>query len=143
MEKFNIMGTGLNYTSALESALKVWETTRKYGFAIETDEFSLVIDLAYDERNTVFIITNKQENQNRISDTIAISKKITKQVFIVSDYALQQEKTHILPENIDCDFSPIVNVIPFQLLGAIIAKSIGIDASKYPYDDIDGIAHLQ
>lgn len=142
MEKFNIMGSGLNYTAALESALKVWETTRKIGFALETEEFSHVIDLAYDDRNTVFIITDKKANHQRISDIIAISKKITKQVFLISDYDIPEEKVLLLPEHVDCDFGPIVNVVPFQLLGAVIAESLGIDTSKYPYDDIEGIAHI-
>ena len=32
---------------------------------------------------------------------------------------------------------------PTQMIGAIISEYLGVDTSKYPYDDLESIAHTE
>ncbi|MCD4761209.1 SIS domain-containing protein, partial [bacterium] len=69
------------------------------------------------------IISNMQEVKARKGRIIAVVNNNDKEVNKLADYVIK------VPETLDC-LSPVINVIPLQLLAYHIAELKGLDVDK-------------
>lgn len=139
--KVYVTGANINYVTAMEGALKMGETMRKVVQTYESEEFAHVVDLACVKEDYLFAIVHSAFNKDRCLQISDVMKKISSHVFIISDVTNTSKQDCFFDFEIDEDLSVFYFVVPFQLIGAIIAEDLGIDTSRYPYDDIHSIAH--
>lgn len=141
--KISICGSNLNYITALEGALKAGETMKRVVHGYESEEFCHLFDLSFEEEDYLFAILHDTHNYKRNTDIINLVKQITNRVFVITNTETGNPKDCYYDFYISDDLSPFYYVIPFQMIGAIISEYLGVDTSKYPYDDLESIAHSE
>lgn len=141
--KISICGSNFNYITALEGALKTGETMKRVVHGYETEEFCHLFDLSFEEEDYLFAILHDTHNYERNTDIINLVKQITNRVFIITNKITNNSKDCCFDFYVSEDLSPFYYVIPFQMIGAIISEYLGVDTSKYPYDDLESIAHSE
>jgi glucosamine--fructose-6-phosphate aminotransferase (isomerizing) len=131
---FLFLGRGYNYPIALEGALKLKEISyihaegypaaeMKHGPIALIDENMPVVFIA--TKNAVYdkIVVNIQEVKCRKGVIIAVISEGDEEIKKIVDYAVE------IPDTIDM-LSPILTVIPLQLLAYHIAVMRGLDVDK-------------
>lgn len=139
--KMYVVGANLNYVTAMEGALKMGETMRRVVQTYETEEFAHVVDLACVEEDYLFAIVHSEFSCERSLQICDVMKKISNKVFVISDVVNNSKQDCYFDFDVDEDLSVFYYVVPFQLIGAIIAEHLGVDTSRYPYENIHSIAH--
>jgi glutamine---fructose-6-phosphate transaminase (isomerizing) len=133
-KNFLYLGRGFNFPVALEGALKLKEISYihaegypaaeiKHGPIALIDRDMPVVFVATKNNLSQKIISNIQEVKARGGVIIAIANKDDKEIKKIVDYTIE------VPETLE-EFSPIVNVIPLQLLAYHIANLKGLDVDK-------------
>jgi len=128
------LGRGVNFPIALEGALKLKEISyihaegypsgeMKHGPIALIDKDMPVVFLATKSSTYEKILSNIQEIKARKGKVIAIANKADKRISKFADYVIR------VPETKEC-LSPILNVIPLQLLAYYAADLKGLDADK-------------
>ncbi|MBI4845667.1 MAG: SIS domain-containing protein [Candidatus Omnitrophica bacterium] len=133
---FLYLGRNINYPSALEGALKLKEITyisaegyaageMKHGPIALIDEFPLVVCIACKSKVYDKMLSNIREIRARKGVVLAIATKGDKQIKKkeYSDYSLE------IPD-IDEFYSPLLVVLPLQLLAYYIAVGLGCDVDQ-------------
>jgi glucosamine 6-phosphate synthetase-like amidotransferase/phosphosugar isomerase protein len=138
--KFYFMGDGLNFVTAFEGSLKFGETNRVAFRPMETEESSHVIDLAFDSDTYTMFIVSDNDYYQRAVEIAEFTKQVTEHVFVISDKYSNSKKDLCFNYNVDEELTPLMFVIPFQVMGASIALKKGYDTSCYPYN-LNSIAH--
>src|SRR3989339_273852 len=133
-KNFLYLGRGFNFPVALEGALKLKEISyihaegypaaeMKHGPIALIDEAMPVVFIATKSNLSQKIISNIAEVKARNGLVIAIVNKDDKEIKKMADYIIE------VPETLD-QFSPVVNVIPLQLLAYHIADLKKLDVDK-------------
>jgi glutamine---fructose-6-phosphate transaminase (isomerizing) len=133
-KNFLYLGRGLNFPVALEGALKLKEISYihaegypaaeiKHGPIALIDKNMPVVFIATKSNLSKKIISNIQEVKARKGVIIAVVNKDDKEIKKIADYVIE------VPETLD-EFSPVINVIPLQLLAYHIANIKGLDVDK-------------
>jgi len=133
-KNFLYLGRGFNFPVALEGALKLKEISYihaegypaaeiKHGPIALIDSNMPVVFIATESDLSQKIISNIQEVKARDGQVIAIINKKDKEVRKIADYVIE------VPETIE-EFSPVINVIPLQLLAYHIADLKNLDVDK-------------
>jgi glucosamine--fructose-6-phosphate aminotransferase (isomerizing) len=131
---FLYLGRGLNFPVALEGALKLKEISyihaegypaaeMKHGPIALIDENMPVVIIAPKDSSYDKIISNMQEVKARKGRIIAIANEVDPQIKALADYIIQ------VPQTLEM-LSPIVNVIPLQLLAYFIAVKRGCNVDQ-------------
>jgi len=131
---FLYLGRGVNFPVALEGALKLKEISyihaegypsgeMKHGPIALIDKDMPVVFLATKSSTYEKIMSNIQEIKARKGKVIAIANKTDRRINKFADYVIR------VPETKEC-LSPILNVIPLQLLAYYAADLKGLDADK-------------
>lgn len=131
---FLYSGRGLNYPVALEGALKLKEISYihaegypaaeiKHGPIALIDEDMPVVFIATKNALSPKIISNMQEVKARQGYIIAVVNEATAEIKKIADDII------LVPESVD-ELSPVINVIPLQLLAYYIADIRGLDVDK-------------
>ncbi len=131
---FLYLGRGINYPTALEGALKLKEISyihaegypaaeMKHGPIALIDENMPVVFIANKGRGYEKILSNMEEVKARHGKIIAIATEGDKEIKRLADWVIY------VPKTID-DFTPVINVIPLQLLAYYIADMKGFDVDK-------------
>jgi len=131
---FLYLGRGLNFPVALEGALKLKEISyihaegypaaeMKHGPIALIDENMPVVVIAPKDGTYDKILSNIQEVKARKGKVIAIANEDEQQLRSLADHII------IVPRTIDL-LSPIVNVIPLQLLAYFIAVKRGCNVDQ-------------
>jgi glucosamine--fructose-6-phosphate aminotransferase (isomerizing) len=132
-----ILGSGPDYATALEAALKLKEGARIFGQAYSTAEFPHgPITLA--DSNTSIIAIIPHEEDRRKSNLLLLLKRIKeRKATILGVY--ESSKTDNLPEPLDIsikvpntlmDLQPIIMIIAIQLLTLEIARLNGLNPDE-------------
>ena len=136
MTKSSIAGYGVNFPTALEARLKFFETYSRPCTGYEMEEQMHGPMRAYNKDNYIFMIASEgKEELARLCELIPYYKDVfTEHVFVVTceegveitdrDLKFSVKTTDIL--------SPIIYVIPFQVLSALICEDVGIDTKVSP-----------
>jgi glucosamine--fructose-6-phosphate aminotransferase (isomerizing) len=120
------LGRGLNYPIALEGALKLKEITyihaegypaaeMKHGPIALIDENMFVVFIAPKDKTYEKIVSNIQEVKSRGGKVVALVTEGDKTIANMADYTIE------IPET-DKIFTPILNIIPLQMLSYQVAK---------------------
>jgi glucosamine--fructose-6-phosphate aminotransferase (isomerizing) len=131
---FLYLGRGVNFPVALEGALKLKEISyihaegypaaeMKHGPIALIDENMPVCFIATKDHTYEKILSNIEEVRARKGKIITLISKEDKKIAQVSDYLIRVPETNEL-------LSPILNIIPLQLLAYYIADLKGIDPDK-------------
>ena len=131
---FLYLGRGINFPVALEGALKLKEISyihaegypaaeMKHGPIAVIDENMPVVFIATKSDLSPKILSNMQEVKSRNGKIIAIKND--------NDYEIKKLADHTIkvPDTLE-EFSPIINVLPLQLLAYHIADLKGLDVDK-------------
>ena len=128
------MGRGINFPVALEGALKLKEISYvhaegypaaelKHGPIAPIDKNMPAIVLCTKSMEYKKMISNIKEIKSRKAIVIGIIDEKNNEVKNILDH-------HIIVPTTKADFSPIINIIPLQLLAYYIAKLRGCDVDK-------------
>lgn len=128
------LGRGVNFPVALEGALKLKEISyihaegypaaeMKHGPIALIDENMPVVFLATKDKTYEKILSNMEEVKARRGKIIAIVNEIDKDIIKLADYTIE------VPQTLEI-LSPIINVIPLQLLAYYIADLGGCEIDK-------------
>lgn len=120
------LGRGVNYPIALEGALKMKEITyihaegypaaeMKHGPIALIDENMFVVFIAPKDKTYDKVVSNIQEVKSRGGKVVALVTEGDQAISKMADYIIE------LPET-DKLFTPILNIIPLQLLAYQVAK---------------------
>ena len=131
---FLFLGRGVNYPIALEGALKLKEISyihaegypageMKHGPIALIDENMPVVIIATPGRVYEKVLSNIEEVRARDGKVIAVCAEGDERVAALADEVLE------VPE-VDEDLSPLVNVIPLQLLAYHVAEKRGCDIDQ-------------
>ena len=131
---FLYLGRGLNFPVALEGALKLKEISyihaegypaaeMKHGPIALIDENMPVVVIAPKDGTYDKILSNIQEVKARKGKVIAIANDNDPQLLALADHIIK------VPQTIDM-LSPIINVIPLQLLAYFIAVKRGCNVDQ-------------
>lgn len=136
MTKSSIAGYGYNFPTALESRLKFFETYARPCTGYEMEEQMHGPMRAYNQDNYIFLIASEGEAElNRVKELIPYYKDaFTEHVFVVTseeDIPITDRDLKFSVKTTDI-LSPILYVIPFQVLSALICEDVGIDTKVSP-----------
>ena len=131
---FLYLGRNLNFPVALEGALKLKEISyihaegypaaeMKHGPIALIDEHMPVVFVAPQDETYTKILSNMEEIKARGGQIIAIINKPDKKIRQLAKYIIQ------VPSTVDV-LSPIINVIPLQLLAYYIADLKGLNVDR-------------
>jgi len=133
-ENFLYLGRGINYPVALEGALKLKEISyihaegytageMKHGPIALIDEDLPVVALATGERIYDKVVSNMQEVKARGGVVIAVTDRDPEELAEIADEVILVPRVSEL-------LSPIVNVVPLQILAYAIAVRRGCDVDQ-------------
>jgi len=136
MTKSSIAGYGYNYPTALEGRLKFFETYARPCTGYEFEEQMHGPFRAYGPENYMFVIVSETEaEKNRARAAIPYYKDaFTDHVFVVTsedDFDLSEKDLKLSYKATDI-LSPMVYIIPFQVLSALACEDVGIDTKVSP-----------
>lgn len=133
-KNFLYLGRGINFPVALEGALKLKEISyihaegypaaeMKHGPIALIDENMPVVFIASKEHGYDKILNNMEEVKARHGKIICIATEGDTRIKELADYVIY------VPKTLD-ELSPVINVIPLQLLAYYIADLKGLDIDK-------------
>lgn len=136
MKKSSIAGYGVNFPTALEARLKFFETFSRPCTGYEMEEQMHGPMRAYNKDNYIFMITSEGDAEfNRCKKLVPYYKDaFTEHVFVVTceDGIEITERDLKFSYRTSDILSPIIYVIPFQVLSALICEDVGIDTKVSP-----------
>lgn len=134
MQKGAIAGYGINYVTALEATLKLYETYHKPISGFELEEMIHGFEMAFDQNQFIFMIASDGKELSRIPIFRDFLGDLTSHIYVFTceDIAIEKHDL-ILPIKCMNEMTPITYIIPFQILAARNCENIGYDTSKYPH----------
>jgi glucosamine--fructose-6-phosphate aminotransferase (isomerizing) len=131
---FLYLGRGINYPTALEGALKLKEISyihaegypaaeMKHGPIALIDENMPIVFIANKGKGYEKIISNMEEVKARRGKIIAIATEGDNEIRRLADWVIH------VPKTMD-EFTPLINVVPLQLLAYHMADIKGLDVDK-------------
>ena len=139
-KKIGITGFGVNYGTALEGQLKIYECTPIPAAGYEAEEFIHGHIFAYDKDNYLFTIASENEAEIRrmIRMNDFYKEHITEHVFSVSDEAEASSEKDLCFENRYCEeLMAIAYVLPFQVIACKVAEHLGMTTGNFPMVSLD------
>ncbi|WDV46780.1 glutamine--fructose-6-phosphate transaminase (isomerizing) [Clostridiaceae bacterium M8S5] len=133
-EKVFFMGRGVDVNIAKEGSLKLKEISYINSFAIAAGELkhgtialieegTFVVALATQDRLYEKMLSNIKEVKARGANVLALAKENNREISKIAD------KVIYIPETLD-ELTPILSVVPLQLLSYYIAVARGCDVDK-------------
>ena len=143
MEKGAIAGYGYNYVTALEGYLKLYETFHKPLSAHELEELLHGYEMAFDSKQYIFMIASEGEEVKSIGKFRSFLDQLTDHQFVITNQTIDlRSKDLYLSTPVSKVFSPILFILPFQIMAARNCESIGYDTSVYPHK-IRSFSHIR
>ena len=128
------MGRGNNFPVALEGALKLKEISYIHAEGYPAAELKHgPIALIDKEMPAIVICTKSMEYKKMISNIQEIKSRKAITIGIIDGKNIEVKNIldhHIVVPTTKADFSPIINIVPLQLLSYYIAKLRGCDVDK-------------
>lgn len=115
---FFLLGSGPNYASALEGALKLQETCNLFSEGFSTREFLHGPMQLVDKTTPLFFIVSHEDNVDDWIDIITKFKKFEAPIITIAPKNIKIEnysKVVSIPKFLPKIFSPIINILPLQL----------------------------
>ena len=125
MKELHILGSGPNFGTAVEAALKISETTCLPGLAYEAEEFLHGPNIKFTPSNTVVLIDNglNERSSMRIVDIYKATRIITDRAFIISnDPSIEDQYAFRTTQETDPLISPLYKLCVFETLAHKITE---------------------
>lgn len=135
MRKGCIAAYGLNYCTAIEAELKLFETFKHPVHGYEMEEMIHGPQMAFDEDTYVFLVASEEKEFERVPRFIRFFEEnhITEHVFVMTANEMKlQEKDLCFYAPVPVELSPLVFTLPFQIMAARNCIAVGIDTAKRP-----------
>ena len=126
------IGRGIDYAAAMEASLKLKEISYIHSEAYQSGELKHgPIALIEDDVTVVGIITDRRLVNKSISNLQEVATRGAK-ILIVTDQGIDEKifENIVKIPKIHPFLSPILSIIPLQLLAYYISKEKGLDADK-------------
>ena len=126
---------GLNYCTAIEAELKLFETFKHPVRGYEMEEMIHGPQMAFDEDTYVFLVASEEKELERVPRFIQFFEEnhITEHVFVITANERKlKEKDLCFYAPIPAELSPLVFTLPFQIMAARNCIAVGIDTAKRP-----------
>lgn len=132
-KNFGITGYGLNYGTAIEAQLKLYECTHLPSVGYEAEEFSHGHVFAYSKDNYLFTIGSKGKELERLPRMNNFYKdKVTKHVFLITAEDVEVTGRDLKFSQNYCDeLLAIAYIVPFQIVASEVADYLGLDTSYF------------
>jgi len=131
---FFILGSGPNYVTALEGALKLKEACNVFAEGFASREFLHGPVQLVNERTPIALIVSPYESRGESASLIKDLKRFKAPLIAVSEEEgeIEEECERLLPVPGGAPevFSPILNVVPLQLLAYYLSVSKGLNPDK-------------
>jgi glucosamine--fructose-6-phosphate aminotransferase (isomerizing) len=128
-EFFFLLGSGANYASALEGALKLKESCNLHAEGFATREFLHGPMQLVDKRTPVFIL--QRESSVELSDLINRFKRLGAPIIIVGPRSIVDDTDVLeIADGVDEMFEPLTYVIPLQLFAYYSSVSRGLNPDQ-------------
>lgn len=136
-DNYTFLGYGANYATAVESGLKLLETTLKPCMSYECEEFMHGQNQPVDEGSVLFFLCPREPERSRMDELVAWCRRHTKNCFMVASPDDPMADEHaIVSDFVECEFlTAIEYLIPFQILSFILAKDMGLSSVVANHDD--------
>jgi glucosamine--fructose-6-phosphate aminotransferase (isomerizing) len=123
------LGSGGNYASALEGALKLKESCNVYAEGFATREFLHGPMQLVDERTPVFIL--QRELSDELGELTDRFKRLGAPTIIVGpNTAAKESDTIEIPDGVNEIYQPLTYVIPLQLFAYYSSISRGLNPDQ-------------
>lgn len=137
--RFVALGYGPNWGTAKEFETKFTETVRRPSQGFELEAYMHGPYLEADWEHTLFFIETPSVNLERSQALAAYMDSSVGKILRVTTEKASDNDTLGLDVEVSELFSPLVLIIPFQLLAYRTATAKGIDLSKRIFDDFDAV----
>lgn len=129
-----VVGTGVNYGTAIESHLKIIETVRCFTFVYELEEYMHGPQNALSKDCIVFAINSGGVEDEKVKGLVRFLKSKIDNAYLVG-------KDGDIPLNLigKEELTPIELTIIFQIIAYRYSVDCGIDLSKRAFEDFDKI----
>jgi len=131
---FFVLGSGPNYATALEGALKLKETCSVFAEGFATREFLHGPIQLVDKRTSLFFILTEDQLEGYLDEINGV-RKFDASVFSISekmDKRLKEVSTELIcvPRGFPKVFSSMIYIIPLQLFAYYSSVARGLDPDK-------------
>lgn len=130
MRKGCVAAYGLNYCTAIEAELKLFETFKHPVRGYEMEEMIHGPQMAFDEDTYVFLVASEEKELERVPRFIQFFEEnhITEHVFVITANEMKlKEKDLCFYAPIPAELSPLVFTLPFRLwLREIVLQWVSI-----------------
>ncbi len=137
--RFVALGYGPNWGTAMEFETKFTETVRRPSQGFELEAYMHGPYLEADWEHTLFFIETPSSNQARSQALADYMNEYVGTVLKVTTEKSSDQNVLGLAVSVSEIFSPLLLIIPFQLLAYRTATAKGIDLSKRIFDDFDSV----
>lgn len=137
--RFAALGYGPNWGTAKEFETKFTETVRRPSSGFELEAYMHGPYLEANWEHTLFFIETPSVNQSRSQALAEYMRAYVGQVITVTTEKSSDRDVLGLDTTISELFSPLLLIIPFQLLAYRTAAAKGIDLSQRIFDDFDNV----
>lgn len=137
--RFAALGYGPNWGTAKEFETKFTETVRRPSSGFELEAYMHGPYLEANWEHTLFFIETPSVNQSRSQALAEYMRGYVGQVITVTTENSSDRDVLGLDVAISELFSPLLLIIPFQLLAYLTASAKGIDLSQRIFDDFDDV----
>lgn len=137
--RFAALGYGPNWGTAKEFETKFTETVRRPSSGFELEAYMHGPYLETNWEHTLFFIETPSVNQSRSQALAEYMRGYVGQVITVTTEKSSNRDVLGLDIAISELFSPLLLIIPFQLLAYRTASAKGIDLSQRIFDDFDDV----
>ena len=137
--RFVALGYGPNWGTAKEFETKFTETVRRPSQGFELEAYMHGPYLEADCEHTLIFIETPSVNLERSQALAAYMDSSVGKILRVTTEKASDNDTLGLDVEVSELFSPLVLIIPFQLLAYRTATAKGIDLSKRIFDDFDAV----
>lgn len=145
MNKSSISGYGPNFPTALEARLKFFETYAKPCTGYEQEEQMHGPLRAYNANNYIFMIGSGGPELERLQALSRYYKEaFTKHVYVITSEDIETGEQDLKFSYKTTDIlSPIIYVVPFQVLSALLCEAVGIDTKVSPVKNRSVSSHMK
>lgn len=130
-----IASYGVNTGTAMEGVLKLYETFKQPMNAYELEEMIHGPHMAFGKQDYIFLVASDEVEFERVSLFTGFFRenKVTEHVFVFTNRQMEISVTDLFYDfYIPIDLSPLVFILPFQIIAAKNCIACGIDTSIRP-----------
>lgn len=144
-----VISYGINYSTAVEGALKISESTQRDALGYDLEQFLHGPNMSSNPEDAFFFVNpigGREHDRLAKTRDLMMQEGFQKNYYIsgVSEYEETESDNNLLLDLVDLEFlSHIQLVIPFQIFAARLAIDLGLDTRVQPESFVNVISVLK